>query len=168
MHSRSGIFLPRVIYFTQNNKLSCISFFSHVGALLVCQAKWTHRTFFANSCWPSFWPGRLVGTSGTWPSQRTNTHLWFALFFSVQGEISAWLNVIETQRTTMHTHTHTEVASRVGRNLEKAPFPGEFPWMACLREHNNCSFTPSFHSSLHSSIYPGKRKSETLIHEPWV
>lgn len=90
-------------------------------------------------------------------------------FFSAWREILAWLNLIETQRITCmqactHTHTYkyTEVASGVGRNLEKALAPEEFPWMACLQEQNNCSFIRSFHPSFHPSIYPGARKRWNL------
>lgn len=111
--------------------LSWISVISHIWAPVACLTKWTQRTFLANSCWPSIWPERLVGTSGT----HSHTHTF--------------------------THTHAEVDCGVGRNLENALFPREFPWMACLQEQNNCLFPPPFHPSLHPSIYQGKRNLDS-------
>ena len=107
---------------------------------------------------------------------RVSTHA--THIHTLQGEISAWQNVIETQRTTCtqscthtHTHTHTpEVASGVGRNLEKARPLGNFTeWPVCKSRTIAASLHLFIPPSLHPSIYPGKKnKSETLIHEPWV
>lgn len=136
--------------------LSRILFYSHVWASLACQAKWTQRTFLANSCWPSIWPGRLVGTSGTWPSQHTHQHTSPApFFFFLCGERYQpdW-TLLRPRGLHAHTYTHTEVASGVGRNLEKALFPrgislnGLFARAEQLLVHSIfSSLPPSFHLS---------------------
>ena len=84
---------------------------SFLRSSLAHRAAWTQRTFFANSCWPSIWPGRLAGTSGTWPSQHTrNTHPHFA-----GGDISLterYWDPEDYMHSGMHTHTNTHTHQR--------------------------------------------------------
>lgn len=132
----------------------------------------TQRTSVAISCRPSIWPGRLVGTSGTWLSQHTLTHSYrhplFAVFFFFLCGARSQPDWTLLRPRGLHacrharTDTHTEVASGVGHNLEKAVVPEEFPWMACLQEQNNCSFIRSFHPASHPSMCPRKRKRWNL------
>lgn len=124
----------------------------------------------ATSCWPFVWPGRIVGTFGTWPESanshtHTQTHIQgFFFFFFVRRDIRI---VIETQRTkftqaSMHTHIRRGTAEQ-DATLKKLRSPGNIPECPVCKSRTICSFTPSFHRSLHPSMYPGE--SKTLIHE---
>lgn len=176
MHSQSGIFLPRVIHFPRNNNtvrrfilLTCPRL-ARVAGKANTENVFSRQLLTLHLTWETcgnLW--HMAESAHTLTHRHTSTVCNFS-FLCGEGYQPDW-TLLRAQRTTCTqacAHTHTEVASGVGRNLEKALFPGEFPWMACLREQNNCSFTPSFHPSLHPSIRPGKRTTETLIHEPWV
>lgn len=153
--------------------LSCISFFSHVWASLAWPGNpntenvRSHQLPTLHLTWETcgnLW--HLVESAHPHTLLQTSTVCSF-FFFSLCGARSQpdWtllrprgLHACGHART----DTHTEVASGVGHNLEKAVVPEEFPWMACLQEQNNCSFIRSFHPASHPSMCPRKRKRWNL------
>lgn len=157
--------------------------FSHLTYQGTYLAKWTQRTFLANSCWPP--PPHLTWETCTnlWhlaESARVHTHKCSSsastLFFCAGRDIGLTERYWDTDNymqsgmsTHTHPYTHTYRGSLQCRTQpwKSSVTPGNFPeWPVCKSK----TIARSLHLFIPLSILPSVqgKESETLIHEPWT